>query len=106
MFCLSGYLLSLRPYFGFHCGLSLQALEIARDGCDSKSTATFLIGHSTIARIEAPIDLDSFPRLSVTHVVDRHIVVLTPEEWDSIKFLAAAENIPPLGVSLGPTACL
>jgi hypothetical protein len=31
----SGDLLSLRPYFSFHGGLSLQALEIARDGYDS-----------------------------------------------------------------------
>src|SRR5262245_33009941 len=84
----------MRTYFGFHGGFSLQALEIARNGCDSNGTATLLIGHRTIAGIEAPIDLDSLPLAGVTHVVDSHIVVLTPKERDGVKFLATAENIP------------
>src|ERR1700693_4283067 len=57
----SGELLSLQPYFSFHGGLSLQALEIPRDGDDSESPTAFLVRHGTIARIEAPIDVDSIP---------------------------------------------
>jgi hypothetical protein len=89
----SGDLLSLRPYFSFHGGLSLQASEISRDGHDSERATTFLVGDGAIARIEAPIDLDSVPPLSVAHVIYSHVVVLTPEEWDSVKFLATAKNI-------------
>ena len=98
--------MSLPPYLSFHGGLSLQALEIARDGYDSESATALLIFHGTIARIEAAIDLDSIPRLGVTNIIDSHIVVLTPEEWDSIKFFATAKNILscylPLAVSNHP----
>src|SRR5712692_6958301 len=89
----SGDLLSLRPYFSFHGGLSLQALEIARDGYDSESATAFLVRHGTIACIEAPIDLDSLPLLRVAHVIDSHVVVLTPEEWNSVKLFTTAKNI-------------
>jgi len=81
----SGDPLSLPPDFSFHGRLSLQALEIARDRYDSESTTAFLIRHGTGVSIEAPIDLDSFPLLGVAHVIDSHIVVLTPEEWNSVK---------------------
>jgi hypothetical protein len=57
--------LSPRPYFSFHGGLSLQALEIARDGDDSESATAFLVRHGTITRIEAPIDVDSIPLLGI-----------------------------------------
>jgi hypothetical protein len=89
----SGDLSSLLPYFSFHGGLSLQALEIARDGYDSESATAFLVRHGTIARIEAPIDLDSLPLLGVAHVIDSHVVVLTPEERNSVKLFATAKNI-------------
>src|ERR1039458_7788906 len=89
----SGDLLSLGPYFSLHGDLGLQALEIARDGYDSESATAFLIRHGTIARIEAPIDLDSLPLLGVAHIIDSHVVILTPEEWDSIKLFATAKNI-------------
>ena len=90
----SGDLLSLQPYFSFHGGLSPQALQIARDGYDSKSATAFLVCHGTVALIEAPIDLDSLPLLGVAHIVDSHVVVLTPEEWNSVKLFATAKNIP------------
>src|SRR5262245_14070173 len=90
----SGNLSSLLAYFRFHSGLRLQALEIARDGCDSKSAAAFLICHRAIAGIDAPVGLDSIPLLGMAHVIDSHIVVLTPKEWDSVKVLAMAEDIP------------
>ena len=89
----SGDLLSLRPYFSFHGGLSLQALEIARDGYDSEGATAFLVRHGTIARIEAPIDFDGLPLLGVAYVIDSHIVVLTPEEWNRVKLFATAKNI-------------
>ena len=56
----SGDLLSLRPYFGFHSCLSLQALEITRDGYDSERATAFLVRHGTIACIEAALDLAFF----------------------------------------------
>ena len=57
------------------------------------SATAFLVRHGTIARIEAPIDLDSLPLLGVAHVIDSHVVVLTPEEWNSVKLFATAKNI-------------
>src|SRR6266851_7367370 len=89
----SGDLLSLWPYFSFHGDLSLQALEIAGDGYDSESATAFLVRHGTIARIEVPIDLDSLPLLGVAYVIDSHVIVLTPEEWNRVKLFATAKNI-------------
>src|SRR6266496_6747394 len=89
----SGDLSSLRQYCSFHVGLSLQAFEISRDGYSSENATAFLVCHGTIARIEAPIDLDSLPLLRVAHVIDSHIVVLTPKEWNSVKLFAMAKNI-------------
>jgi len=63
----------LRPYISFYGSLSLQALEIARDGYDSESATAFLVRHGTIARIEASIDLDNLPLLGVAHTIDSHI---------------------------------
>src|SRR5215467_14462844 len=79
--------------FRFHRCFSLQTLEIARNGHDSKSSSTFLISHCTIARIEAAIDLDSIPLLSVPNVVNCDIVMLAPEECYGVKFLTLAENV-------------
>src|SRR6476646_9441153 len=89
----SGDLLSLQPFFSFHGGLSPQALQIARDGYHSKSATAFLVCHGTVALIEAPIDLDSLQLLGVAHIVDSHVVVLTPEEWNSVKLFATAKNV-------------
>src|SRR5216684_174074 len=43
--------------------------------------------------IEAPIDLDSLPLLGVAHIIDSHVVVLTPKERNSVKLFATAKNI-------------
>src|SRR6185437_16239767 len=44
-------------------------------------------------RIEASIDVDRVPLLSMADVVETHIVVLTPEERHSVKLFAAAKNV-------------
>ena len=77
----------------FPGGFSQQALEISRDRYSSESATAFLVRHGTIACIEAPIDLDSLPLLCVAHVIDSHVVVLTPEEWNSVKLFTTAKNI-------------
>ena len=83
----------LRVYLGFHSHLSLQALEISRDGQGSESATSFLVHSGAIAGIEAPIDLDGVPLLGMAHVIDSYVVVLTPEEWNSIELFAPAENV-------------
>jgi hypothetical protein len=52
----------------------------------SESASAFLESHGTVARIEAPIDLDRLPFLGVAHVIDRHVVVLTPEDGTASDF--------------------
>ena len=84
---------SLRTYRNFQGSLSLQALEISRDGDSSESTTAFLVHYGTIACIEAPIDLDSIPLLGVASVIESHVVVLTPEKWNSVKLFATTKNI-------------
>ncbi len=96
----SGDLSSLRPYCSFHHGLSPQALEISRDGYSGESATAFLVRYGTIARIETPIDLDRVPLLGVAHVIDSHVIVLTPEEWNSVKLFATAKNILSCHLSL------
>jgi hypothetical protein len=71
----------------------LQALEISRDGYSSESATAFLVRYGTIARIEAPIDLDSVPLLGVAYIVDCHVVMLAAEKWDGVKPFATTKNI-------------
>src|SRR5437660_1971139 len=89
----SGDLSSLQPYSSFHSALSLQALEISRDGYSGESATALLVHHGTISRIEATVNLNSVPLLSVAHVIDSHVVMLTPEEWNGVKFFTTAKNI-------------
>ena len=64
----SGDISFLRPYFSFHGGLSLQALQISRDNYGGESPTAFRVYHGAIARIEAPIDLDN---CATTHLAHR-----------------------------------
>ena len=102
----SGDFSSSRPYFSFHGGLSLQALEITRDGYDSESATAFLVRHGTIATIEAPIDLDGLPLLGVargiTHKprVANIQIVLVVQVVLARRKLAATQRWPPSVVNL------
>jgi hypothetical protein len=58
----------LRPCFSFHGGLSLQALEIARNGYDRESATAFLVRHGTIARIGILFNI--FSRVHQIQVID------------------------------------
>src|SRR6185369_1439212 len=86
--------------FSFHRRLSAQTLEIARNRCDGASAAIFLVGYSAITRIEASVHLNSIPLLSVTDVIDRHVIMLAPEEGDRIELVATAEHILRRGLAL------
>jgi hypothetical protein len=89
----SGDLSSLRLYCSFHGGLGLQALEISQDGYSSESATAFLVRYGTIACIEAPIDLGSVPLLGVAYVIDSHVLMLAPGEWDGVKPFATAKDM-------------
>ena len=80
----------MRLHCTFHSGLSLQTLEISRDGYSSETATAFFIEHGAITRIEATVDLDSVPLLGVADVIDSYLVVLTPEEWNSVEPFATS----------------
>ena len=60
----------------------------------------------TVARVRPPFlyataqsrasrlpSISRIPLLCVAHVIDSHFIMLTPEEWNSVKLFATAKNI-------------
>lgn len=68
-------------------------IGVNEDAFGGESTTAFLVLHDTIACIEAPIDLDSLSLLGVAHVIDSYVVVLTPEECNSVELFTTAKDI-------------
>src|SRR5438034_8836732 len=73
--------------------LGLQALQVATDRRHSQPATAPREGHGTIARFERTVDLDRVPLVGVANVIDRHVVVLTPEERDGVEALAKTEHV-------------
>src|SRR5581483_11832956 len=92
--------LSSRPALQFHCFLGLQALAISKDRGDCQPLAGPTKGDGAIVVLEAAVDLDSVPTFGVSHVVDRDVVMLTPEKWHGVEAFSAAEHVARSGLAL------
>src|SRR5437660_989823 len=63
-----------------HGGLFLEAVDIAIDGGDGQHLAALPVAHHAVAPLDVALDVELVPLLGVADVVDRHVVVLAPEE--------------------------
>src|SRR5215471_4859692 len=89
----SGNSLLLDRWLALHRRLKLQTLKVARYGYEGKRPPILLIGNCALACVKAPIDFNRVPLLSVSDIVDHHIIVLAPEERDGIELLPGTENV-------------
>src|SRR5271156_2207835 len=83
-----------------HRKLCLQACEIAVDRGERKHLALIPVAQQTIAACDVAIDNDLVPFLGMADIVDRHVVVLAPEEGYRIEGLALAQHVARGGLSL------
>src|SRR5262245_4810655 len=74
---------------GFH----RQTLAIARDRDERQFPTGEEVGHRAISSVERAVNPNGVPALGMTDVLDRHVVVLAPEERDRIEALAPAEHV-------------
>src|SRR5439155_5058461 len=80
--------------------LDLEALQVAIDRSHRQHLAVAAIAHQAVARGNVAVDLDRIPFFRVAGVVDRHVVVLAPEERHVGEALAGAEHVFGRGLAL------
>ena len=83
-----------------HRELRLQTLAVASDRGHRQHPSVGPVTHGTIVLVRKPLDLDRVPPLGVTDVVDRQVVMLTPEERHLDEARAISEEGPRDGLAL------
>src|SRR5262249_33136787 len=76
-----------------HCRFSSEAIDVAEDRGHREHLAVTTVAYQAVARFDVALDVEIVPRLGVPDVVDRHVVVLAPEERNLGKSLLLAENV-------------
>ena len=70
----------LGRHIAFHLQLGFQAREIAEYRGDGKHPPIAPVSQQTIPCLDIAVDRDFIPLLGMADIIDRHIVVLAPEE--------------------------
>src|SRR5690606_37103394 len=65
-----------------------------------KQPSTLLVAHQAVAAGDVAVDLDRVPFLGVADIVDRHVVMLAPEERHVVERRAFAEHVKSSGLAL------
>ena len=68
----------------FESELGFEAVEIAADGDDCQRLAAGPERHRAVALVDVTGDVGAVPALGMTHVGNRDVVVLAPEEGDDL----------------------
>src|SRR5262249_27755307 len=71
----------------------LQVREVAVDRGDGESATGLPVTHQAIPALDVAIDLDAIPLLGVADIVDRHVIVLAPEERYGVELFASAQHV-------------
>ncbi len=78
----------------WRCELRFKAQAIAVDRRDCEPAVLAQVGHRAVVCVETAVDLDGVPLVRMSDVVDRDVIVLTPEERDRIEPFTVSEHIP------------
>src|SRR5438876_3011976 len=78
----------------------LEALDIAEDRGDRQHAAVAAVANEAILRRDVAVDRQVIPRLGVADIVDRHVVVLAPEERHGREGLAVSQHVERGGLAL------
>src|SRR5580700_2127646 len=84
----------------FHRKLGLEACEIAVDRGDRQQLALASVAQQAIAPGDVAVDGDLVPFLGMADIVDRHVVMLAPEEGYRRKRLTLPQHVARRGLSL------
>src|SRR6266436_3457241 len=76
-----------------HRNFSLQARDIAIDRGNGELTPATPVVQQTILGGDIAVYGDLVPFLGVTYIVDRHVVVLAPEERHGIEDFALSQHV-------------
>src|SRR5262245_45306334 len=70
-----------------------EALPIATDRHAREQLARQAVADAAVACIRRAVDVDAVPLLRVADVLDRHVVVLAPEERHGVESLPASQHV-------------
>src|SRR5262249_11907430 len=84
----------------FHRRLLLEIIDVAEDRGDREHLAVTTITHEAVAQFDVALNIEIVPRHAMPDVVDRHVVMLAPEERNFGKSLPLAENVVRRGLTL------
>src|SRR6266446_3464990 len=77
----------------FHRRLLPEIIDVAEDRGHREHLAVATIAHEAVACFDVAVDVEIVPALGMPDIVDRHVVVLAPEERNLGKSLPLAENV-------------
>src|ERR1700730_15782293 len=83
-----------------HCKLRLKACKVAIDRSDGEYAALQLVFQQAIPVRDVAFDGYLVPPLGMTDIIDRHIVVLAPEERYRVEDLSLSQHIARSGLAL------
>src|SRR6185503_2030316 len=64
-----------------HRHAGLKALLVAVNRGNRQNTTAALVADDAVPLRHVTLDVDAVPRFRMANIVDRHIIVLAPEEW-------------------------
>src|SRR5262249_18107543 len=76
-----------------HRGFLLEILDVTEDRGCRQHFAIAAKAHQAIASVDIALDVEAVPFLRVTDIVDRHVVMLAPEERHLTKALSLVKHV-------------
>src|SRR6201995_4075731 len=83
-----------------HRQLRLQAGDVTIDRGDRQHAALALVAQQAVPLHDVAVDIDLVPGLGVADIIDRHVVMLAPEERHRVERLARAQHVARRGLAL------
>src|SRR5215831_18307947 len=83
-----------------HVDLGLQARDVAVDRRHRERPPLALVAKQAVPALDVAVNRNAIPLLGVADVVDRHVVMLTPEERHRVELLALAHHVERRGLAL------
>src|SRR5436190_10017380 len=77
----------------FELDLAREAVTIAPDRQNRQLAAAMPVSHGAVLRLESAVYVDPIPLPGVADVVEQQVVLLGPEERNSVEALARAEHV-------------
>src|SRR6202022_2290506 len=87
------YLMRSKRRVLLHRKLGLKACEIAVNRGHREQPALVRVEQQTVARCDVAVDGDLVPFFGMADVVDRHVVMLAPEERYGVEGLALPQHV-------------